>query len=93
MTTTGSILGQLGQAVGINSAGNMANAINNSSAQQQYDSIMSARGVNKNQYNFYFEEIENGWLITLGGKKWQVKDLDELKDRVVAIIVETKLER
>jgi hypothetical protein len=91
--TTGSILGQLGQAVGINSAGNMVNAINNSSAQQQYDGIIGARSTNKNQYSFSFEEIENGWLIIMGGKKWMVKDLDELKDQVVAVIVQTKLEK
>lgn len=92
MVATGGLLGQLGQAVGINSAGNMVNAINNSSAQQKYDSIIDSK-YNKNQYSFSFEEIENGWLILMGGKKWMVKDLDELKDQVVAVIVQTKLEK
>ena len=40
-----------------------------------------------------FEEIENGWVIIFRGKKWMVNDLEELSQRVVAIMVEHKLEK
>jgi hypothetical protein len=44
-------------------------------------------------HQFNFEQIENGWVIHFRGKKWMVADLDELKDKMVAILVEYQLEK
>lgn len=93
--TTNSILGSLGQAVGL---GNGANSITSqmdymnamNQAQNQFG-VQASRS--KPIYNFNFEEIENGWVIIFGGKKWMVADLEELSQRVVAIMVEHKLEK
>lgn len=48
---------------------------------------------NNTNHQFNFEQIENGWVIHFRGKKWMVADLDELKDKVVAILVEYQLEK
>lgn len=95
MALTNSILGNLGQAVGL---GNGANSI---TSQMDYMNAMNQAqngfGVQtsrpKPMYSFHFEEIENGWVIIFGGKKWMVNDLEELSQRVVAIMVEHKLEK
>lgn len=86
----GSILGSLGQAansktiISSSQLDAMNQAIQSSYAQQpQYGA----------SYNFAFEEIENGWIINFRGKKWMVNDLEELSQRVVAVMVENKLEK
>lgn len=48
---------------------------------------------NNTNHQFNFEQIENGWVIHFRGKKWMVADLDELKDKMVAILVEYQLEK
>lgn len=95
MAIQGSILGSLGNAVGIGSSNShistqdaYMNAMNQ--AQNGYG-VQTSRP--KNMYQFHFEEIENGWVIIYGGKKWMVADLEELSQRVVAIMVELKLEK
>lgn len=95
MMSTGSILGSLGQAVGIGSLTNSNAQMDMYNAMQQMSNQTQAgmeRHIAK-QHTFTFEEIENGWIIHHGGKKWMVSDLDELKERVVAVMVERKLEK
>lgn len=85
-----SILGSLGQAANSNAGISssqlyaMNQATQSSYAQQpQYNA----------SYNFAFEEIENGWIINFRVKKWMVNDLEELSQRVVAVMVENKLDK
>lgn len=89
MAVQGSILGSLGNGVGIAKH-------NHISAQDAYmNAVSSQAGANYagNSYGFNFEEVENGWIIQFRGKKWLVEDLEELGQRVVAILVEYKLEK
>lgn len=93
MTLTNSILGGLGQAVGL------GNAAQNAITSSQIDAMHNAMAREHNSHtsnrmhNFNFEELENGWLIIFKGKKWMVNDLEELSQRVVAIMVEQRLEK
>lgn len=97
MALGNSILGQLGSAVGIssnasnNSISNAQIDMYNATMQQMTNQAQAARS--KPMYNFSFEELENGWLIIHAGRKWMVNDLEELGQRVVAIMVEQKLEK
>lgn len=91
MSITGSVLGGLGQAVGIGS-NNSITQMDMYNAMQQMSNQAQAVSA-KPMYNFNFEEIENGWVIIFRGKKWMVNDLEELSQRVVAIMVEHKLEK
>ena len=89
MAIQGSILGSLGNAVGIASH-------SHASAQDAYMNAASPQIMPQyinNSYGFNFEEVENGWIIQFRGKKWLVDDLEALSQRVVAILVEYKLEK
>lgn len=90
MATQGSILGSLGNAVGIGSSHSHI------STQDAYMNAVSPQVMpqySNNSHGFNFEEVENGWIIQFRGKKWLVEDLEELGQRVVAILVEYKLEK
>lgn len=92
MAVTNSILGGLSQAVGIgNGTNSVTTQLDMYNAMQQMSN--QAQAAPKSMYNFNFEEIENGWVIIFKGKKWMVTDLEELGQRVVAIMVEHKLEK
>ena len=92
MAIQGSILGSLGNAVGIgNGTNSVTTQLDMYNAMQQMSN--QAQAAPKPVYNFNFEEIENGWVIIFKGKKWMVNDLEELSQRVVAIMVENKLEK
>ena len=97
MAVQGSILGSLGQAVGIGSSNarissHQLDAMNQAVVGAQHAGYVESSRPNP-MYNFNFEEIENGWVIIFRGKKWMVTDLEELSQRVVAIMVENKLEK
>ena len=91
MALTGSVLGSLGQAVGIGRSDQL-DAFNQAMAQQNSVGY-TPPSTQAPMYNFNFEEIENGWIVRFGAKKWMVADLEELSQRVVAIMVEHKLEK
>lgn len=90
MAIQNSILGSLGNAVGIGGS-NTPTQLDMYNAMHQISN--QAQAAPKSMYNFNFEEIENGWVIIFKGKKWMVTDLEELSQRVVAIMVENKLEK
>jgi len=91
MAIQGSILGSLGNAVGIGRSDQL-DAFNQVITQQNSVGYTSTSTPTP-MYNFNFEEIENGWVVIFRGKKWMVADLEELSQRVVAIMVEHKLEK
>lgn len=97
MAVQGSILGSLGQAAGIGSSNvtsrSQIDAFNQAIMGAQHNTGYAETIPAKPIYNFNFEEIENGWVIHFRGKKWMVTDLEELSQRVVAIMVENKLEK
>lgn len=92
MSITGSVLGGLGQSLGIGNHNHSTTQMDMYNAMQQMSNQAQAVSA-KPMYNFNFEEIENGWVIIFRGKKWMVNDLEELSQRVVAIMVEHKLEK
>jgi hypothetical protein len=46
-----------------------------------------------NTYGFKVVKVENGWTIAINGKQWICATPQELGDRMVAILVEERLEK
>jgi hypothetical protein len=47
----------------------------------------------KSTLAFTVEQVDNGYVISCAGKRKICKDMDELQDLFVAIMVENKLEK
>lgn len=46
-----------------------------------------------NTYGFKVVKVENGWTMAIGGKQWICQTPQELADRMVAILVEERLNK
>lgn len=46
-----------------------------------------------NTYGFRVQKVENGWTISINGKQWICQTAQELGDRMVAILVEERLDK
>ena len=84
-------LGMIGNGGGGMGGGiGVANAV---AAQNAYPNPFAQFVQDQKTYAFSVEQIENGFIVHYGGKKFMSEDLDSAMDRVKACIVTQRLEK